>query len=108
MGKRDYDEDRRNTQRFQVSWEVAVKGTDRTGASFDQVGTLKNLSSLGAFLHLARRMDLGERLELQVSVPFKRNNWVSYRAQVVRVEHTGTRAGVAVKFDTARPVFIEG
>jgi hypothetical protein len=106
MGKINHVEDRRNAGRFQVSWDVNVRGTDQTGSGFDEAGTLENLSSLGAFLYLARRVNLGERLELQIKVPFKRNNWMKYAAEVVRLEQASAKAGVALKFDSVVPVFI--
>jgi hypothetical protein len=106
MGKTRHDEERRNAQRFQVSWDVAVKGTDRAGCGFDEAGTLENLSSLGAFLNLPTRVNLGERLELRIKLPFKRNNWMKYTAEVVRIEQANSGAGIALRFDTAAPVFI--
>lgn len=106
MGKTNHSEERRNARRFQVSWDVAVKGTDQAGGGFDEAGTLENLSSLGAFLYLPRRVNLGERLELQIKVPFKRNNWMKYTAEVVRLEQASARARVGVRFDTAVPVFV--
>lgn len=106
MGKTQHDEERRSARRFQVSWDVAVKGTDQAGSGFDEAGTLENLSSLGAFLYLPRRVNLGERLELRIKLPFKRNNWMTYMAEVVRLEQASARAGVGVRFDTAVPVFV--
>ncbi len=99
--------DRRSARRFPVSWEVAVRGMNHTGASFDEAGTLADLSSLGAFLQMTKFVNLGERLELRVRIPFKRNSWITYEAQVVRVEQASTKSGVALKFDTALPGFIE-
>lgn len=106
MGKTNHVEERRNARRFQVSWDVNVRGTDQTGSCFDEVATLENLSSLGAFLHLPGRANLGDRLELQIKLPFKRNDWMTYAAEVVRLEQASSKDGVALKFDTAAPVFI--
>ena len=105
MGRINQDEERRNARRFQVSWDVNVRGADQTGSGFDEAGTLENLSSLGAFLYLPRFVNLGERLELQINVPF-RGNWMKYVAQVVRLDQESGEAGVALKFDTAVPVFL--
>ena len=107
MDKRNHDEERRNARRFEVSWEVAVKRSDPGGKSFDEMGTLENLSSHGAFLHLPRCVNPGERFELRVKLPFRRSNWITYKAEVVRVEQVSTLAGVAVKFDSSRPVFTQ-
>jgi hypothetical protein len=105
MGRINQDEERRNARRFQVSWDVNVRGTDQTGSGFDEAGTLENLSSLGALLYLPRLVNLGERLELQINVPF-RGNLMKYAAQVVRLDQESTEAGVALKFDTSVPVFL--
>lgn len=106
MGTTNHDEERRNARRFQISWDVEVEGTDQTGSAFNQGGTLENLSSLGAFLYLQRRVNLGERLELQIKAPFKRNNWIKYVSAVVRLEQSSNGAGIGVRFDTAVPVFV--
>jgi PilZ domain len=106
------EEDRRKARRFRVGWDVAVKGTDRTGRGFVEIGVLGDLSSVGAFLYLPKAVPIGAMLELRVKVPFKKNNLVTYTAQVVRVRNLSVDNGVAerldaiaVKFDTARPVF---
>ena len=105
MVRINHDEERRNARRFRVSWDVNVRGTDQTGSGFAEAGTLENLSSLGAFLYFPRLVNLGERLELQIKVPF-RGNRVKYAAQVVRLGQESDEAGVALKFDTAVPVFL--
>ena len=108
MVKSNRDEERRKARRFQVGWDVAVKGTDRTGRDFDETGMLGNLSSAGALLYLPRTVPVGARLELRIKVPFKKKNWMKYAAEVVRVKNQSVNIGIAVKFDTARPVFLEG
>lgn len=106
MSKTNHNEERRNARRFQVSWEVAVTGTDEAGRRFKEAGTLQDLSSLGAFLYLSKRVNPGERIELQIKTPFKRNNWMKYSAEVVRLEPETIPHGLAVRFDTAVPVFL--
>lgn len=98
-------EERRKARRFQVGWDVTVRGTDRAGRSFAEAGLIENLSSAGALLSLPRRVQIGTRLELRINVPFKKNNWMKYAAKVVRVKKGGDNIAIAVKFDTARPVF---
>jgi len=51
-------------------------------------------------------VNLGEKLELRIKLPFNRNNWMTYTAEVVRLEQASARAGVGVRFDTAVPVFV--
>jgi hypothetical protein len=108
MVKSNRDEERRKARRFEVGWDVAVKGTDRTGRGFNETGILGNLSSVGALLYLPRAVPVGARLELRIKVPFKKNNWMKYAAEVVRVKNQKVHNGIAVKFDTARPIFMEG
>ncbi len=107
MAKSNRGSERRDARRYQVGWDVAVKGTDQSGTGFDEAGILEDLSSAGAFLYLPRRVQLGARLEVRIKVPFKKNNWMKYSAEVVRVKKATGNTGVAVRFDTARPVFIE-
>jgi hypothetical protein len=106
MDQRYQQQERRNAQRFQVSWEVAVKVTGANGSGFDETGSLRDLSSVGAFLHLSKPVTPGETLELQVKLPFRTHNWMTYSAQVVRAVETRSRVGIAVRFDSARPVFV--
>ena len=97
--------ERRRGQRFEVGWNVTIKGVDSRGAAFDEEAALRNLSSGGAFLYLTRRVNVGDRLSVWIKVPFKKENWMQYSAEVVRVEKAPSNFGVAMKFDTARPKF---
>ena len=98
--------ERRGVRRFKVEWDVAVRGTDSAGAAFDESGALNNLSSNGVFLYLARQVEVGDMLEVRIRVPFKKENWMKYSAEVVRVEKASSGFGIAMKFDTARPIFV--
>ena len=102
-----YDE-RRNGQRFQLGWDVAVKGTDQTGTSFDDTGMLQNLSSVGAMLYLRRTVAVGATVEVRIKVPLRKNNWMKFVAEVVRVKYQSAGTVIGLKFGTARPVFVEG
>jgi len=97
--------ERRTARRFKVGWDVAVTATDSGGSIFGETGTLENLSSSGAFLFLTRRLDPGTRAEVWIRVPFKRENWMKYFCEVVRSEPMPARVGIALRFDTARPIF---
>lgn len=99
-------EERRCRRRFALGWELAVKGRDPAGGDFDEAGRLENLSSGGAYFYFQKRLKAGARIELCIKVPFKNNNWMKYAAEVVRLEHFGDGVGVAVKFNTPRPVFV--
>ena len=97
--------ERRRSRRFKVGWDVTVTATDNGGSVFGETATLENLSSSGAFLFLTRHLDPGTRAEVWIRVPFKRENWMKYFGEVVRSEPMPARVGIALKFDTARPIF---
>jgi len=106
MPKSNVSEERRCGRRFDVGWDLAVRGKDLRGRYFDEAGRLENLSSGGAYFYFQKRLNAGARIELRIKVPFKNNNWMKYAAEVVRLEHSDEGVGVAVKFNTPRPVFV--
>ena len=106
MPKSSRTEERRCGRRFEVGWELAVRGKDPRGKDFDEAGRLENLSSGGAYFYFQKRLKAGARIDLRIKVPFKNNIWMKYAAQVVRLEQSGEGVGVAVKFNTPRPVFV--
>lgn len=97
--------ERRRARRFRVGWDINVKGTDDAGLSFDEAGVLENLSSTGVFFYLPMPLRIGARLEVSIKVPFRRENWMKYSAEVVRIESGAKRIGIAMRFDTVRPSF---
>jgi hypothetical protein len=99
-------EERRKARRFNTTWEAMIQGTDPSGRSFKETGSLENLSSTGAFLFLARKFEVGERVDIMIKIPFKRENWMKYSAEIVRVETEAPRIGVGMRFDTSRPAFV--
>jgi hypothetical protein len=101
-------QERRRARRFNATWEVSVSGRDSAGAIYNETGSLENLSSTGAFLFLTRKLEVGERVDIFIKIPFKSENWMKYSAEVVRVEPASPRIGVGMRFDTARPAFITG
>jgi PilZ domain-containing protein len=109
LSKEDWRVDvpeRRRARRFTIAWKVIVKGTDSAGLAFDEPAELKNLSSGGAFLYLTKSLKIGAKLDVWIKVPFQKENWMRYPAEVVRVEAARSKTGVAMRFDTARPSFI--
>ncbi|MEW6211230.1 MAG: PilZ domain-containing protein [Acidobacteriota bacterium] len=99
--------ERRSSRRFNVNWDAAVKGATREGATFDEQGSLANISSTGAYLSLTKPPALGAEMELWIRLPMAKDNWMKYPAQVVRVEGVPPRIGVAMRFHTARPSFFK-
>ena len=93
----------RKARRFDLDWPVIVKGQDTTGATLEEAGSLVNLSSRGAFLHLKRSLTVGKKLELWVEMPFKDERWMAYSAEVVRCEDEFPKVGIGVRFTKLRP-----
>lgn len=98
--------ERRKTRRFNAEWDITVKGIDSVGQSFDESSAVENLSSSGVFLFMTNPVSVGAKLDVWIRIPFKRENWMKYSAEVVRVEKRDPKLGVAMKFDTARPIFL--
>lgn|SRR5262245_2131006 len=107
MAENSHNKERRNARRFQVAWDVSVNGIDHAGNCFDEAGKLGNLSSGGAFFFLHGRVEIGATLEVQIRTPYKKNNWMKYSAQVVRVEEANGNISIAVRFATALPIFFD-
>ena len=97
--------ERRTSVRRSLKWHATVNGNDSSGASFDEEGLIENLSSTGAFLYLSRDIPIGSRIDLAIRLPFQKENWMKYSAQVVRIENVSQKTGVGIKFDTIRPTF---
>ena len=94
---------RRRAQRFTVDWEVIVRGKDELGSSFDETGSLRNLSSRGAFLSISRELRIGARLEVWIRIPSEPERWMVYTGEVVRIEEDRSGIGAATKFLKPRP-----
>ncbi|HXF41538.1 MAG TPA: PilZ domain-containing protein [Blastocatellia bacterium] len=106
MPKSNRTEERRRGRRLEVDWELEVRGKSQGGRDFDEAGRLENLSSGGGYFYFQKRLNPGAKIELRIKVPFKNNNWMKYAAQVVRLEQSDEGVGIAVKFNTPRPVFV--
>lgn len=95
--------ERRRARRFEVDWDVVVRGKDGLGSSFDEAGSLSNLSSRGALLSIPRQLRVGMRLELLIRMPSEPERWMAYPAEIVRIDKGRGGLGTATKFLTARP-----
>jgi hypothetical protein len=89
-----------------LKWKATINGNDSDGVRFDEEGVIENLSSTGAFFYLNRRVEIGAKLDLAILLPFQKENWMRYTAEVVRVENVPYKIGVGIKFNTLRPTFI--
>lgn len=97
--------ERRSRPRHYVGWPVLIETMDAAGTASLYKGTLSNISSRGAFVYIAGNMVIGGRLEVSTKLPLEKDVWMSYTAQVVRVERAGLGIGIALRFDDKRPTF---
>ncbi|HET9531366.1 MAG TPA: PilZ domain-containing protein [Blastocatellia bacterium] len=97
--------ERRGARRFAVGWNVTIKGTDGKGREFDETGVLQNLSSSGAFLYLTRPLGIGSKVDVRIRLPFQKENWMRYEAEVVRVEGGQLKTGIGMHFCAVWPIF---
>jgi hypothetical protein len=98
--------ERRRARRFAVGWPVKVEGNDTAGQNFEETGKLQNLSSAGALISIAGSLKIGTTLEVLIKIPLKKDSWMKYSAEVVRVEASRPESAVAIRFFTFRPKFI--
>ena len=102
---RTCDSERREARRYGLDWPVTVIGIDNAAERFEVEGTLRDLSSNGAYTYLENLPPVGSKLSISIKLPFNKEVWMSYSAQAVRVEAETAGTGVALKFDTSRPEF---
>lgn len=98
--------ERRTSVRRNLKWSATIKGKDSDGQHFGEEGVIENLSSTGAFVYLSREVAVGTKLDLAIRLPFQKENWMKYSAEVVRIENIPQRIGVGIKFDSVRPTFV--
>jgi PilZ domain len=99
--------ERRWARRFYIRWNVLILSLDDTDSIFCEPGELVNLGSSGALIYLSRFLKPGTKLIVRLRVPFRKENWMLYSGEVVRIQNANLVFGIAVKFDTSRPKFIE-
>ena len=95
--------ERRKARRFTVDWDVVLKGKDELGSGLQELGSLRDLSSRGAFLSVPRRLKVGMRLELWIRMPSEPERWMIYGAEIVRIDQGLVMMGAAARFLSARP-----
>jgi hypothetical protein len=99
--------ERRSSRRFHICWNILILSFDDAGSSSYEPGELEDLSSSGAFLYLSRFLKPGTKLIVRIKIPFGKNNWMIYSGEVVRSQSANLMFGIAVRFNTFRPEFIE-
>jgi hypothetical protein len=91
--------ERRTAKRFDVDWPIRMERADV--GSVIEGGLLRNLSSGGALLSVSSPLKIGNQLDVYIKLPRGEENWMKFRARVVRIS-----PGIAaIQFATARPEF---
>jgi hypothetical protein len=97
--------DRRKWQRYEVNWPFQIEGVDKYGHAFWADGVLHDISARGSSGYCLDPPEAGTRVVISIKMPVKGENWVRYLAEIVRVNDSQPGRFVAVKFESARPVF---
>jgi hypothetical protein len=97
--------ERRRAKRFQVDWQIRVEVSGGGGNTLVEAGALRNISSNGALLSLAKPLSSGTRLDVYIKLPMQGKKWMKYPARVVRSEPGDVAITTAIRFDAARPNF---
>jgi hypothetical protein len=98
--------ERRSAHRFELRWPVRINGVESAGLPFEATGTVENISSRGALVYIERSPQVGSQLNVSIKVPFKRERWMQYTAEVMRVEDKDDRTEVAIRFSDPKPGFL--
>ena len=99
--------ERRSLPRYSVDWPVKLTGRCSVGTRYFGEGVLENIAAKGACLYTDKSLRVGERLDVSIKLPLKRDNWLIYSAQVIRVEGGCPQARVAIRFDSSEPTFTD-
>ena len=97
--------ERRREKRVQVRLPVAIRGTDRSGAHFNETTTSENLCRGGVAFMLTRELDLGAMLDISIPLPRgaqKGENDFATRGQVRHVSGDGNCRVFGVAFTGPR------
>ena len=97
---------RRRAQRYALTWEVRIKINAPARDIAELSGTLRDLSSTGAFVYLSRSVQLGRTVLVSIRLPLERETWMNLTGTVIRVMTHTERPGIAIQFNQTRPEFI--
>jgi len=97
--------ERRREKRVQVHLPVEIRGTDRSGARFDETTTSENLCRGGVAFTLSRELDLGAMLDISIPLPRggqKGENDFATRGEVRHIYTAGSSRVFGVAFTGPR------
>lgn len=87
--------ERRQSERYAVSFPIRVKWKDENGATIVEEGLTENVSQIGALIFLPRKLpSVGGKVELTVIE--RANDEVTVTAQVIRLERNAAHPQVAL------------
>src|SRR5215813_1231955 len=100
---------RRGARRYSLNWEVRVtivaSGNERNERA-ELSGTIRDISSTGAFIYLRRPPEAGMTVLVSVRLPFEKETWMNLTGTVIRVRKHTEKSGAAIKFKRTRPQFV--
>ena len=100
--------ERREAKRFKVDWTFKIEFLDSNSTECEEFGTLRDISSAGAYGLFASRIEAGASVRVMIQLPLGDEKWISYPARVMRVESLASGSGIAFVFDAVRPAFVAG
>jgi len=100
--------ERREAKRFKVGWTIKVAPLDSNAPEWEEIGSLRDISSAGAYGLFANRIETRASVKVMIQLPLLQEKWISYPARILRVEALDSSLGVAFIFDAVRPAFVAG
>jgi hypothetical protein len=98
--------ERREAKRFKVGWTIKIAPLDSNAPAWEETGSLKDISSAGAYGLFANRIEAAASVKVMIQLPLRKEEWISYPARILRVEPLDSGSGVAFVFDAVRPAFV--
>ncbi|MBK9156335.1 MAG: PilZ domain-containing protein [Chloracidobacterium sp.] len=88
-------QERRNSQRYPVSFPIRVRWKDDVGVTIVEEGLTENVAESGALVYLPRKLPtVGSKVELTITE--KSDDEVVVNAQVIRLERNAAHPQVAL------------
>jgi hypothetical protein len=99
--------ERRDKTRVYERFSAKVQGADAEGSPFEMDTVLENLSSSGLYMRMARKVQEGDNLSIQIKLPpvsdvAAPGLRVAAQGEVLRVNCLNDDYGVAVRFTRHR------
>lgn len=96
---------RRGAQRYALTWEARITVNAPAREIAELSGTLRDISSTGAFVYLSQSVQPGRTVAVSVRLPLEKETWMNLTGTVIRVMTHTERPGIAIQFNHKRPEF---